>query len=303
MLSRVGRRMREIRVFAQAMRSAAHPILAQINPVRPTLEPVPTIEMLQRIDKLGDLRTSMVTLTGGEPTLHPDLDAIIARIRKMGAMATLNTNGLSLTPSRIRRLNRAGLDALEIGIDNLPSLRVLDQKLVWLERFAKFGVTVHARLGAGVANPDDAVTIGRRARDLGFNITLGIVHDDSGQLQPLAPDHQRASEDFRKLGPGRRSDRFEDNIARGVANEWHCRAGGRFLYICEDGLVHYCSQQRGCPGIPLADYTVEDIQRESAEPKSCAPLCTLSVARRTAMFDELRERPRLFRIIAAGSQA
>jgi hypothetical protein len=302
MLPRVGRRMREIRVFAHAMRSAAHPILAQIVPMRPTLEPVPTVEMLQRIDQLGGLRTSMVTLTGAEPTLHPDLDAIIARIRKRGAMATLITNGLSLTPSRIRRLNRVGLDALEIGIDNIPSLRVLDQKLVWLERFAKFRVIVHARLGAGIANPDDAVTIGRRARDLGFNITLGIVHDDSGQLQPLSPDHQRAYEDFGKLGPGGRSDRFEDNIARGVANEWHCRAGGRFLYVCEDGLVHYCSQQRGRPGIRLADYTAEDIRRESAAPKSCAPLCTLSVAHRTAMFDD-RERPGLFRIIVAGSQA
>jgi hypothetical protein len=25
----------------------------------------------------------------------------------------------------------------------------------------------------------------------------------------------------------------------------------RYLYICEDGLVHYCSQQRGTPGTPL----------------------------------------------------
>ena len=40
---------------------------------------------------------------------------------------------------------------------------------------------------------------------------------------------------------------FQDNIAQGRPNQWRCRAGGRYLYICEDGLVHYCSQQRGHP--------------------------------------------------------
>ena len=34
------------------------------------------------------------------------------------------------------------------------------------------------------------------------------------------------------------------------------------MYICEDGLVHYCSQQRGYPGKPLEQYTREDIRRE-----------------------------------------
>ncbi len=316
MLDRFNRRVREIRVFARAMQSGSHPILAQIVPTRRcnlacaycneydrTSKPVPTEEMLRRIDKLGELGTSIITLSGGEPTLHPDLDAIIARIRKRGAIATLITNGLLLTPDRIRRLNRAGLDYLQISIDNLrpddvskKSLRVLDQKLLWLERYAKFGVTINSVLGAGLANPHDAVTIGRRARDLGFTSTLGILHDGSGQLQPLSPEHQTAYEDFRKLGTGLYSfahfDHFQDNMVRGGANNWHCRAGGRFLYICEDGLVHYCSQQRGLPGIPLMDYTKEDVRREAAVPKSCAPQCTISCAHQTAMFDEFREHPR-----------
>jgi MoaA/NifB/PqqE/SkfB family radical SAM enzyme len=316
MLHGVRRKVREMRMFVRAMQSGSHPILAQIVPIRrcnldcsycneydKTSAPVPIEEMLRRIDKLGELGTSIITISGGEPTLHTDLDAIIARIRKRGAIATLITNGLLLTPSRIRRLNRAGLDYLQISIDNVKpdevskkSLRALDQKLLWLERYAKFGVTINSVLGAGITNPQDAVTIGRRARDLGFTSTLGILHDRSGQLQPLADGHLSAYQDFRKLGTGLFSfahfDSFQDNIAHGKANDWHCRAGGRFLYICEDGLVHYCSQQRGRPGIPLADYTVEDIRRESARPKECAPMCTISCVHQTAMLDEFRERPR-----------
>jgi hypothetical protein len=86
-------------------------------------------------------------------------------------------------------------------------------------------------------------------------------------------------------------DSFQENISRGLPNDWHCRAGGRFLYICEEGLVHYCSQQRGRPGIPLEDYTFEDLIREGARPKDCAPFCTISCVHQTAMLDDFRERP------------
>ena len=49
---------------------------------------------------------------------------------------------------------------------------------------------------------------------------------------------------------------FQDAIAQGKPNDWRCRAGARYMYICEDGLVHYCSQQRGYPAKPLEKYTV-----------------------------------------------
>ena len=44
-------------------------------------------------------------------------------------------------------------------------------------------------------------------------------------------------------------------------SDWRCRAGSRYLYICENGLVHYCSQQRGFPATPLAEYTRDDVKR------------------------------------------
>ena len=303
-------------MFVRAMQSASHPILAQIIPIRrcnldcsycneydKTSEPVPLESMLRRIDRLADLGTTIITLSGGEPTLHPDLDAIIGRIRARGAIATLITNGLLLTPDRIRALNRAGLDYLQISIDNVApddvskkSLRVLDKKLEWLARYAEFGVTINSVLGAGVRNPGDAIVVGERARQLGFTSTVGILHDPGGQLQPLAAEQRSVYDRFRRLGTALFSfahfDHFQENIGRGLPTDWHCRAGGRFLYICEDGLVHYCSQQRGRPGIPLEDYTVGDIRREAARPKGCAPFCTISCVHQTAMLDEFRERPR-----------
>jgi MoaA/NifB/PqqE/SkfB family radical SAM enzyme len=313
---RLDRRLRETRMFVRAMQSASHPILAQIVPIRrcnldcaycneydKTSSPVPLETMLARIDRLADLGTTIITLSGGEPTLHPDLEAIIRRIRQRNAIATLITNGLLLTPGRIQALNRAGLDYLQISIDNVvpdhvskKSLQVLDLKLQWLARHAQFGVTINSVLGGGIGNPQDAIAVGQRARELGFTSTVGILHDHDGQLKPLQPEQQNVYDGFRRLKTGLFSfahfDHFQENIGKGLANQWHCRAGGRFLYVCEDGLVHYCSQQRGRPGIPLDQYTVQDLRREAATPKGCAPFCTISCVHQTAMLDDFRERPR-----------
>jgi MoaA/NifB/PqqE/SkfB family radical SAM enzyme len=78
---------------------------------------------------------------------------------------------------------------------------------------------------------------------------------------------------------------FQDDIAWGRPHDWKCRAGARYLYVCEDGLVHYCSQQRGYPGKPLAEYTTEDIRREYLTEKSCAPYCTVSCVHQISYFD------------------
>ncbi len=312
-------------MFARAMASPGHPILAHIVPIRrcnlactycnefdAVSAPVPLPEMLRRVDLLAALGTTIITISGGEPMLHPDLDEIIRRIRGRGALATLITNGYLLTAERILRLNRAGLDYLQISIDNVTpdetskkSLKVLDRKLELLAEYAEFSVTVNSVLGSPVRNPHDAGTIARRARALGLTSTVGILHDGDGQLRPLAPDHLAIYRDLlepdQKMFAFAQYDRFQRNIAQGLPNRWHCRAGGRFLYICEDGLVHYCSQQRGRPGIPLARYTRADLEREAAVEKSCAPFCTVSCVQQTAMLDSFRENPRqvLVEMIAA----
>jgi MoaA/NifB/PqqE/SkfB family radical SAM enzyme len=321
----IGRRLRESRMFARAMASNYHPILAHIVPIRrcnlacaycnefdAVSAPVPLPEMLRRIDRLADLGTTIITISGGEPLLHPRLDEIIQGIRQRGGIATLITNGYLLTAERIRRLNRAGLDYLQISIDNVnpdetskKSLKVLDRKLEWLSGNAEFAVTVNSVLGSPVRNPQDARTIALRARELGLGATVGILHDGDGQLQPLAPDHLAIYRDLlqpdQKMFSFAQYDRFQKNISEGRPNHWHCRAGGRFLYICEDGLVHYCSQQRGHPAIPLERYTVEDLQREAAREKACAPYCTVSCVHQTAMLDAFRESPKqvLSEMIAA----
>jgi MoaA/NifB/PqqE/SkfB family radical SAM enzyme len=311
------RRFRQARMIASAIGSRSHPILAHIIPIRrcnlscaycneydKVSNPVPTTEMLRRIDLLAAMGTGIITFSGGEPLLHPELDEQIRRIRGHGAIATVITNGYLLTPERIKQLNRAGLEQLQISVDNVQpddvskkSLKVLDKKLQWLADYAEFDVNINSVLGAGVKNPEDALTITRRALELGFETTVGIIHDHGGQLRAMRDEERTVYEQIqREKKPGfwafAYDNLFHKNLSLGLPNDWQCRAGSRYLYVCEDGLVHYCSQRRGYPAIPLEQYGREDLEREYWTKKPCAPYCTISCVHRVAMIDLVKEKPR-----------
>ncbi len=244
-------------------------------------DPVPIDEMLRRIDHLARLGTSIITISGGEPLTHPDLDQIIARIRHHGRIAGMITNGYFLMPDRIERLNEAGLDHMQISIDNVQpdeiskkSLKVLDKKLEFLSQYADFHVNINSVVGGGIKNPQDALTIGHRALGLGFTSTIGIIHDGDGQLKPLGGEERRVWSEMRGLKKKNysRFNHFQEAIANGEPNDWRCRAGSRYLYICEDGLVHYCSQQRGYPGVlAIPVPPTKDLKGASSHPKNPAP--------------------------------
>src|SRR3954454_13011951 len=161
---KLSRTFRELRMITWGLLDTAHPILARIVPMRRcnltsaycneydrTSDPVPLPAMLRRIDRLAELRTGIVTISGGEPMMHPELDAIIRRTRDRGMLAGLITNGFYLGPERIQRLNDAGLEHLQISIDNVTpdevsqkSLKTLDKKLVHLAEHANFHVNINS---------------------------------------------------------------------------------------------------------------------------------------------------------------
>ncbi len=290
--------------------STRHPLLAHIIPMRrcnlactycneydDSSPPVPTEDMVRRLDKLAALGTSIITLSGGEPLMHPDIEEIIKRIRHHDMIAGVITNGYLLVPKKIQALNDAGLEHLQISIDNIEpddvsmkSLKVLEKKLQYLAEYADFAVNINSVIGGGIKSPEDAVHITSLAQYLGFSTSLGIIQEGSGQGKPLEQREERIYRKIRSDGNSSysRLDWFQENLAKGRPNVWHCRAGARYLYICEDGLVHYCSQQRGYPGIPLADYTTEDVFREFHAKKPCAPKCTVSCVQRVSVIDHWR---------------
>src|SRR5688572_1003280 len=222
--------------------------------------------MKRRIDRLAALGTSVVAFSGGEPMLHPDLDELLRHIRHRGMMAGLITNGYFLVPKRIVALNRAGLDFLQISIDNVDpdevskkSLRVLDRKLQDLKRYATFDVNINSVVGGGIKNPEDARTINTRARDLGFSTSIGIIHDGSGRLKPLGGSERKVYDEVssaisspwqvvKNLYSGIRG--FQDTPREGKRKECRSRAGGGNRMAWREGWVHNGRRQADIPGVP-----------------------------------------------------
>src|ERR1700739_586050 len=97
-------RTREVRAIVKALVSTGPPFLVHIIPIRRCnlactycnefddfSPPVALDEMKKRLDILAGMGTSIITISGGEPLMHPDLDDIIRHIRERGMIAGLIT--------------------------------------------------------------------------------------------------------------------------------------------------------------------------------------------------------------------
>ena len=62
---------------------------------------------------------AMVVLTGGEPTLRPDLPDLAEHASGLGLMVVVGTNGMSLTAARVASLQTAGVAGMGISVDSL----------------------------------------------------------------------------------------------------------------------------------------------------------------------------------------
>nr|WP_321984049.1 radical SAM protein [uncultured Lichenicoccus sp.] len=261
--------------------------------------PVPLQTLLSWVDHLAGLKTASITLTGGEPLLHPELDTVVRAARDRRMIVTMITNGFRLSRRWIDRLNAAGLQGMQISIDNvrpdeisMKSLSSVEGKLALLAEHADFKVNVNSVLGVSTERTQDVIAVANAAAKHGLQHSVGVLHDHTGTLKPLTTEQMQAYTQVTNISPsvvhGLNYWLFQKNLMHGQANDWKCRAGARYLYVAEDGRVHWCSQQRGTPGIPLLDYTIDDIRREYRTEKECSPTCTLSCVHQMSMFDRYR---------------
>jgi len=310
--SRLGNLRSGVRFLGRALGSRYNPLLAQVvvtrrcnlacgycNEYDDFSPPVPTKDLLARVDHLAALKTASITFTGGEPLLHPELDKLIRAARDHRMIVTIITNGFRLTRGWIDRFNAAGLQGMQVSIDNIEpdevsmkSLTSVKGKLALLAAHARFKVNVNSVLGISDERTKDVITVAETAAHYGLQHSVGVLHDHTGTLKPLSAKQMDAYDQVTKISPsvvhGLNYRLFQGNLMHGRTNDWKCRAGARYLYVAEDGKVHWCSQQRGYPGIPLLEYTPDDIRREFHTAKSCSPTCTLSCVHQMSMFDRYR---------------
>ncbi len=263
--------------------------------------PLPLQDLYRRIDHLAEIGTVTVTLTGGEPLMHPDLDKLIARVVSHGMVCTTISNAYPITERWIHRLNRAGLSWIQISIDNLEpndvsqkSLSKIRKKLTLLKEHAQFGVNINAVLGS--SPPEHTRQLVREIEERGFYMTVGLMHDGEGQLDPglagdeLAELYGELREHSNKTIFHLAGEGWERKMIREGTVPFRCRAGGRYLYVDELGKVSFCSQRRGDPGIDLLSYGKQQLWDAFNAPKGCEDACTISCVRRASATDEWRRQ-------------
>lgn len=260
-----------------------------------TSEPVPFAILEAQLRKLKSLGTFGISLTGGEPTLHPDLTRLVRKCRQLRFFRTgMITNGFFLKPELIRQLNDAGLQEMQISIDgvkpNETTQKVLDnlrKRLAWLRDYAKFNVTVSGVIGA--APPEEAEEVVAFASQMGFTPRVLLVHDKNGQLKLSERERQVYERIVQKLPKswvdfsGYRKRLVRDGVA-----PFKCRSGSRYLYVDEFGRVNWCSQTRTVWSKPLLDYTLADLREQFYRDKSCNKTCTIGCARSASQLDNWR---------------
>ena len=255
--------------------------------------PVPLDTLKQRIDALHRLHVTSLTLLGGEPLMHPQLCDVVRHTARK-CITTLITNGFLLTPGIVDDLNEAGLDHMQISVDSLmptpdmfiqKSLKSLRRRLEMLLERARFALHVTTVLCPETVDGFDEFV--GEIETVGIPVSAGLVHDEDGRIAVQGQPYIDAWSDFHERG-GRFASIERDYgaaLLRGEEPEWHCRAGHRYLYVDEHGILQFCASQMGRIDKQIVECTPDDLRAYGREKKGCEPGCIIGCAYRASVID------------------
>ena len=237
-------------------------------------EPAGLLTLAQRLAVVTaavQLGARSLRLTGGEPLLNPELDALIAAVQPLRQgnptktnaglrEVALTSNGQLLTAERAKQLRAAGLDRLTLSLDGatagsvarmagLPEAsageRALERVLQAIDhaRTAGFAPTTGAlKLNAVIqrgANDDQLLPLAELARERGIELRL-IEYMDVGNRNGWRPEAVLpAAEMVARIGsrwplePLGRS-------PHGTANRWRYRDGAGHLAVVASISSPFC---------------------------------------------------------------
>jgi MoaA/NifB/PqqE/SkfB family radical SAM enzyme/glycosyltransferase involved in cell wall biosynthesis len=160
---------------------------------------VPLARAVALFDDAVAIGTRTVVLTGGEPTLHPELPAMVRAAKERGLAVNVTTNGTLLDRHYVP-LRDAGVDSLSFSIDGLPAThdRLRGQAGAHARTWAQLArVVAEGHVGASVyfvvtrENVRELVAVWEQVRTLGAGFDFWPVND-APSLTLEAPEDQQA---------------------------------------------------------------------------------------------------------------
>ncbi|MGD2248067.1 MAG: radical SAM protein [Candidatus Methanofastidiosia archaeon] len=127
-----------------------------------------TEEVLSVIDELSSMGVYQITLTGGEPFVHPDIFRIIEHARKAPMAVDIFTNGTLITEDAVKKLLKYGIRRFNVSLDSIdPSIHdefrgkkgALQKTLHGISLLQKAGCAVKLVVSLSQYNKDSIIDI------------------------------------------------------------------------------------------------------------------------------------------------
>ena len=132
-------------------------------------------EVLNILDKSN---ITQITLSGGEPLLHPNIEEFVRMIKKKGIIVHINSNGWHLSEIMAKKLKEAGLSQIQMNIDSLNpkkhnNIRGKEKSFVKVidafRNAKKYGITTVVQTVLTKENVGEITDIMDFSRNLGIN--------------------------------------------------------------------------------------------------------------------------------------
>ena len=232
-----------------------------------------------------DLGVVQLNLTGGEPLVRDDLEALIAEARRLDLYTNLITSGIPLRRERLARFRELGLDNVQLSVqdttaapsDRIAGLRSYDRKIEiagWVKELG-FPLTLNTVLHReNLDRVEEVIALAERLQadrlELANAQYVGWALTNRTALLPTREQLERA-----RVVAGRARERLRGRmevlfvtpdyyaeVPKACMDGW----GRRFLLISPDGLVLPCHAAHTLPGIEFDSVTerpLSDIWRDS----------------------------------------
>ncbi|HEV2553507.1 MAG TPA: pyrroloquinoline quinone biosynthesis protein PqqE [Bosea sp. (in: a-proteobacteria)] len=245
-----------------------------------------TSDWIRVFEEASDLGVLQLHLSGGEPATRQDLTELVAAAARHGLYSNLITSGIGLDRTRLVALAQAGLDHVQLSIqdtdeanaDRIAGLAGSHQrKRVFASMVTEVGLplTINAVLHRGnlarmAAMVDEAIGLGARRIELAHTQYYGWAARNREALMPDMADAVAASAsvaDLRDRTAGQITIEYvpPDHFARypkPCMNGW----GRQSLNVTPRGLVLPCHAAQTIPGLSfwnVRDRSLAEIWRES----------------------------------------
>jgi PqqA peptide cyclase len=244
-----------------------------------------TVTWLRVFDEAEDLGVVQLNLSGGEPLVRDDLEALVAGARRLDLYTNLITSGIPLARDRLARLRDLGLDNVQISIqdvtaaasDRIAGTRSFERKLqvaAWVKELG-FPLTLNTVLHReNLAQTAEVIALAERLGadrlELANTQYLGWALANREGLLPTREQLERArvvAADARRRLRGSMEvlfvtpDYFAD-LPKACVDGW----GRRFIVVSPDGLALPCHAAHTMPDLSfenVKDRSLSDIWRDS----------------------------------------